>query len=272
MAIDEAELEPLEFAEKMHTQQEITTTVAPVGTVHLALSITTQAAGLLAVVVFTLFHHHEADHRCDVVQHWREGWPASRRPRLGGLQVRLVGMVTGKMERNTDVSFTLDNDTGCINFSSDEEMAIDEAELEPLEFAEKMHTQQEITTTVAPVGTVHLALSITTQAAGLLAVVVFTLFHHHEADHRCDVVQHWREGWPASRRPRLGGLQVRLVGMVTGKMERNTDVSFTLDNDTGCINFSSDAHDLASLARVSDTSETWVGTGQYGVYANDFVK
>ena len=26
MAIDEAELEPLEFAEKMHTQQEITTT------------------------------------------------------------------------------------------------------------------------------------------------------------------------------------------------------------------------------------------------------
>ncbi|XP_044347824.1 uncharacterized protein [Triticum aestivum] len=174
--------------------------------------------------------------------------------------------------------------------STREEMAIDEAELEPLEFAEKMHTQQEITTTgswrvliliqvyqsslrsrskgllrnapvdifeemrdlhciqsspstiadVAPVGTVHLALSITTQAAGLLAVVVFTLFHHHEADHRCDVVQHWREGWPASRRPRLGGLQVRLVGMVTGKMERNTDVSFTLDNDTGCINFSSD--------------------------------
>ena len=30
-----------------------------------------------------------------------------------------------------------------------EEMAIDEVELEPLEFAEKMHTQQEITTTVA---------------------------------------------------------------------------------------------------------------------------
>ena len=26
MAIDEAELEPLEFAEKMHTQQKITTT------------------------------------------------------------------------------------------------------------------------------------------------------------------------------------------------------------------------------------------------------
>ena len=33
--------------------------------------------------------------------------------------------------------------------STREEMAIDEAELEPLEFAEKMHTQQEITTTVA---------------------------------------------------------------------------------------------------------------------------
>ncbi|XP_044347827.1 uncharacterized protein [Triticum aestivum] len=136
--------------------------------------------------------------------------------------------------------------------STREEMAIDEAELEPLEFAEKMHTQQEITTTVAPVGTVHLALSITTQAAGLLAVVVFTLFHHHEADHRCDVVQHWREGWPASRRPRLGGLQVRLVGMVTGKMERNTDVSFTLDNDTGCINFSSDGESVSLNCTLSN--------------------
>ncbi|XP_044347825.1 uncharacterized protein [Triticum aestivum] len=105
---------------------------------------------------------------------------------------------------------------------------------------------------VAPVGTVHLALSITTQAAGLLAVVVFTLFHHHEADHRCDVVQHWREGWPASRRPRLGGLQVRLVGMVTGKMERNTDVSFTLDNDTGCINFSSDGESVSLNCTLSN--------------------
>ena len=37
--------------------------------------------------------------------------------------------------------------------------------------------------------------------------------------------------WLLTRLSRLGGLQVRLVGMVTGKMERNTDMSFTLDND-----------------------------------------
>ncbi|XBJ26511.1 uncharacterized protein LOC119286013 [Triticum dicoccoides] len=139
-----------------------------------------------------------------------------------------------------------------------EEMAIDEAELEPLEFAEKMHTQRELQqqklemlvqirkhnsesqsviletlqrqlesadfdtsasiftpeqiqgivekyssshiSRVAPVETVRLApaaniaatpLSIPTQAAGLLAVVFFTLFHHHEADRRCAAVRHW---------------------------------------------------------------------------------
>uniref|UniRef100_A0A453K507 OB domain-containing protein n=1 Tax=Aegilops tauschii subsp. strangulata TaxID=200361 RepID=A0A453K507_AEGTS len=43
--------------------------------------------------------------------------------------------------------------------------------------------------------------------------------------------------WLLTLLSRLGGLLARLIGMVTGKMERNTDVSFTLDNDTGCINF-----------------------------------
>ena len=51
---------------------------------------------------------------------------------------------------------------------------------------------------------------------------------------------------------RLGGLQVRLVGMVTGKMERNTDVSFTLDNDTGCINFSSDGESVSLNCTLSN--------------------
>ena len=45
------------------------------------------------------------------------------------------------------------------------------------------------------------------------------------------------QDWLLTRLSRLGGLLARLVGMVTGKMERNTYVSFTLDNDIGCINF-----------------------------------
>lgn len=35
----------------------------------------------------------------------------------------------------------------------------------------------------------------------------------------------------------LGDLQVSLVGMVSGKAERNTDVSFTLNDDTSHIDF-----------------------------------
>jgi replication factor A2 len=36
---------------------------------------------------------------------------------------------------------------------------------------------------------------------------------------------------------RLPGLQIRLVGTVSGKAERATDVSFTLDDGTGRLDF-----------------------------------
>lgn len=45
------------------------------------------------------------------------------------------------------------------------------------------------------------------------------------------------QDWLLTRLSGLGGLQVRLVGLVSGKVERNTDVSFILDDDTRHIDF-----------------------------------
>lgn len=84
-----------------------------------------------------------------------------------------------------------------------------------------------------------------------------TYFPLHSSTHTHPSVVDWDISTSAVNSGFVADLQIRLVGMVNGKTERNTDVSFTLDDGTGRLDFIRWWHHFhQSLAQVPIVSPT----------------